>query len=302
LKIYNLKFKPFVLLLKGGIILIGLLASLALIRLCFFDVFNIPSESMRDLLKTNDLVVINKTFYSGWLSPLFYRLGHHELKQNDVVVFKLDANDDTYYIKRCVGVAGSEIKIINGIVYINGKPIVEPPTVRQSYKIWYQNYTSLESFFDKNNISMYNFSYRRYPHYLYISLTTKHRDLVASSSPIDSIKLNVSDENLVLPIGDRSVDIYNLKSLYIPFKGMKITLNNENMSRYADVIRKYEGVTIKTKNFKYFIDQNPVQYYTFKQSYYFLMGDNRDDSVDSRYFGIIPQKNITGNYLFKSNL
>jgi signal peptidase I len=88
--------------------------------------------------------------------------------------------------------------------------------------------------------------------------------------------------------------IDNYGPLYIPARGQTITLDEKNIIRYERVIRAYEGNTVEKNNGKLIINGKPAERYTFKQNYYWLMGDNRHNSLDSRFWGFVPEDHVVG--------
>jgi len=94
-----------------------------------------------------------------------------------------------------------------------------------------------------------------------------------------------------------SHESFHLPPLLIPKAGMTIRVNFHTMAKYGDLIKDYEGVNASVRNDKLYIDGNPVSEYTFKHNYYFMMGDNRDNSSDSRVWGMLPEQNVVGEAL-----
>jgi signal peptidase I len=257
--------------------------------------------------------------YLPWIQLPTYRLpGISEVKREDVVVFHIpptSLNDGieyptdlkTYYVKRCVGIPGDRLEIRSRQVFVNGKPLTDPENMRFSYLVTAKDELNKRLFaklgLDKDDYVFLGRSADDKAVYKF-RLTKKQVDEVKASPAI----LTVEDDYTTHDVGDR--DIFpaskasswngdNYGELVIPAKGMKIQLNDSTLGIYGETIRLYEGHNrVEIANGKLSISGTPVTEYAFQQDYYFMMGDNRHDSLDSRYWGFVPEDHIVGKALF----
>ncbi|TKC12412.1 signal peptidase I [Pedobacter polaris] len=276
-------------------------STLLVIRSCFLDVFNIPSNSMNDKLFVSDKVIINKTHYSGLLSGILKWLNaKDDLQPRDILVFKLDSNEKSFYIKRCIALPGQNIEILNEDVKVNGSKFNEDSHVLFRFKIFYKSYHRLERFFSKAGIDYFNADLVRNSNYLSLNLNLGEYKLLIESMEVDSIQIDVpTTKTAKSTASKRKFDVNNLQLIKIPYKGMTIKLNAKNYRVYNVLIKKYEGFIIKLYNDEFRLNGKKITTYTFKKDYIFVLGDNRNNSKDSRHYGPIPISNVTGKYMFK---
>lgn len=285
--------------------IIWLLLIILIIRSCFLDIYRVPSDSMKNTLKTNDYIITNKALYSGIFSKIFLKLNiQGNPKLNDILVFKIAQDDTTFYVKRCVGIQGQTISISNGHVLINNQYINEPASIRHLYKLWYSNFSCVQAILKMSKIDLSNNMIQRFPAYAVIYLDNSQKASISKNSDIDSItnyKFNEQSKemNTVTDIMKYGNEIQNLSPILIPFAGMKIKLDSITFQLYKGLFLKYENVKVEQKKGIFLIDGVENNLYIFKKDYYFMMGDNRDNSIDSRYFGLIPKECIEGRVVFK---
>lgn len=276
---------------------------MVIIRSCFLDVFNVPSGSMENTLKPQDLIVINKVLYSGAFSKLLSKINinsHPDL--NDILVFKIDPSDTTFYVKRCIGLPGKTIKIRNSKVFVNNEYINEAKTALHLYKLWYKDYSRIANALDQSKINLVANRFWRLPGYVMMTLDYAQKKELECYPAIDSITVFGVNENKDSG-ASRSLlygkVVQNLKPILIPGIGMKIKLYSQTFALYKDILKNDEKVVVTNKENLFFVNGRESEYYIFKHDYYFMMGDNREMSSDSRAFGFISKDCIEGKVIGK---
>lgn len=284
------------------ILLLAVLVIL-LTRSSFIDIYRIPSDSMRNLLYRGDLILANKTTYGGILSGIFSAFGIRSVpKRNEVYVFTINPEYYGLFVKRCIAIPGDVIQITNGVISINGQQIAETNTVRHQYKVWYNNYSMTKENFEKGKIDLEENGGIKFSKYLFIGLDLSQLPLVRKMKGIDSLTRYISTNDSVKLSLDRlgmSTEMPRLAALKIPYKGMKIILDKQGYKQYAYIIRHYENAALIEKDSSLYISGRKTGHYTFKKNYYFMMGDNRVNAIDSRDYGPVPEDNFVGKYLYK---
>lgn len=221
--------------------------------------------------------------------------GRNRLNKDYTVVARpVDKREN--YIKRCVGIPGDTIRVIGTELYVNGAKQAESAT--RQYIYFVQTSAPLTKYTLAGlGITEYNGT----APYYYMSMTDEAAAQLARIKCVQNVVRYEAKESStdVFP-NDKSYAWTqdNFGPLWIPAKGATVELNAENLPLYRRIIEQYEGHTLATDGEDIVIDGTPTTHYTFAMDYYFMMGDNRHNSADSRFWGFVPEDHIVGKASF----
>ena len=309
-----------------------------ILRTFLIEAYTIPTSSMEKSLLIGDFLFVSKVSYGPRvpMTPLAFPLVHHtmpfvggksysesiqlpyhrmkglgEVERNDCVVFNWPAetlgrpiDKKENYIKRCVGIPGDKIEVIDGQLMVNSAPQEEFEGMKNQFqytvktkgtglnpKILYEKYDITEGGYGRNQNE-----------YM-LTLTNKNRDALSTFPNVKSVEKRVKTKNkfeeYIYPNSKNfSWNEDNYGPLIIPKSGTKIDLTTENLPLYKDIIERYERNSLEVVAGEILINKTVATTYTFKMNYYWLMGDNRHNSADSRFWGFVPEDHIVGKALF----
>ena len=303
------------------------------IRTFLFEPYRIPSESMEDTLLVGDFLIVSKLHYGprtpstlgipltraylpGIELPQTRLPGFSDVERGDVVVFNYPASIDVVrgsipsstpverrdpYIKRIVGLPGDKIAVLDKRLYLNGSPQAMQPTIKQLWRVTARE-TAVppRSVLEALNVNVVrNVAPSNEGPFQYDVLAT-----VAGADALRTRREVAALEPAVLPAGPVSDLRFPLGSdsnpdqfapVVVPKAGMRIPLTRDTWPMLSEVITRHEGHEAQVVGDSLFvIDGRPATHYTVEQDYYFVMGDNRDNSVDSRYWGFLPEDHVVG--------
>ena len=316
-----------------------------LIRWGTVEAFVIPTPSMENSLLVGDYLFVSKLHYGArtprtplqiplthqkvwgteipsyltWIQLPSWRLpGISSVKREDAVVFNvpdLTMNEGeerpidlkTYYVKRCVGLPGDTLTIIDRKIIVNGSTLTEPEHMKFSYFVTAKDEINKRNFvgLDIDGDDYYYLGRMNNNRALYKMFLTDAQVQNLKATPYvlsveDDYTKNDWPDSDIFPNAMRNLwNGDNYGPVIVPKKGITIPIDNTTLEMYGEMIRLYEHHDeVSIINDKLTVDGIHIREYTFQQDYYFMMGDSRHNSLDSRYWGFVPADHIVGKPLF----
>ncbi len=267
------------------------------------DLYRLSYQAGKDLSQPVDMAQLSVE-QQRQVFDYYYQAGRKYIDENPqlfgkIVTRPVDRREN--YVKRCVGLPGQTLQIKNRVIYLDGKPNKEPENVQYRYFVHTKGMLP-EELCNELGISIEDRSAYYVDESVYnMPLTNKAKAALLARKDIVTQITDTPEDDAggLYPLNKQTGwTIDNYGPLWIPKKGATIDLTLDNLPEYERPIHVYEGNKLEVKDGKIYINGEETTRYTFKMDYYWMMGDNRHNSADSRFWGFVPEDHIVGKPIF----
>jgi signal peptidase I len=258
----------------------------------YYEIIKRTALDLKDRDSHNSQALKNDIYYTI--------LARQEIRDRFHIIYRpVDKRDN--YVKRCIGIPGDTILIKGGTVFVNGKQLPDNNTQQTTYTISTNGTSINPKAFERLDISTAD--QQQFTGGYVLPLTKENSEKIAKFSNVTDVKpiyTNAGEFNpFIFPYSKTlKWNLDNFGPIWIPSKGTTVKIDTANICLYERIINVYENNKLRIEGDKIFINNIPVDRYTFRMDYYWMMGDNRHSSADSRYWGFVPEDHVVGKPRF----